>query len=191
VKDKPISLLHASFCFFSILNFFFLRFIFRAVTKLFKPTLKTSKDESSPPPIPAKQLPIVQPRPSMTQQQTTSPLARTNSMSKSMTTTNNDSPQIINSDPTHEPLQTKSSMSTSSFGISTSKDEQKETNNSSENLTSPAPSVLFRTGKPPIGTRVLPAMDPNGEAPPVKLRPLVSEKKGRYYFNIIDYIFIF
>jgi hypothetical protein len=110
-------------------------------------------------------------------------------MSKSVTITNSDSPQIINSDSTHESLQTKPSMSTSSFGILTSKDEQKETNNSSENLTSPAPPVLFRTGKAAIGTRVLPAMDPNGEAPPVKLRPLISEKKGRY-FNRINYIYL-
>jgi len=105
-------------------------------------------------------------------------------MSKSMTLTNSDSPQIINSDSTHELLQTKPSMSTSSFGILTSlsnKDEQKETNNSSENLSSQVPPVLARTGKVAgLGTRVLPAMDPNGEPPPVKLRPLPSEKKGRY-----------
>jgi hypothetical protein len=104
-------------------------------------------------------------------------------MSKSMTLTNSDSPQIINSDSTHELLQTKPSMSTSSFGILTSlsnKDEQKETNNSSENLSSQVPAVLARTGKVALGTRVLPAMDPNGEPPPVRLRPLPSEKKGSY-----------
>jgi hypothetical protein len=102
-------------------------------------------------------------------------------MSKSTVVSNNDSPQIINSDSTHESFQGKSSMPTSSYGVLTisNKDEQKETQNSSENLSSPAPPVSARTGKVALGTRVLPAMDPNGEVPQVKLRPLTSEKKGR------------
>ncbi len=101
-----------------------------------------------------------------------------------MTLTNSDSPQIINSDSIHE----KPSMSTSSIGPITSKDEQ---NNSSENLTQPVPPVLARTGKVALGTRVLPTIDPNGEAPPVKLRPLPSEKKGKYWIELILFINFF
>lgn len=160
---------------------------FRVATKTLKPVLKPPKstvDESSsspaqvPPPVPAKtQLGA---RPSASQQNTPSSLARTHSMSKSMVTPNVDSPQIINSDPTHEPIQAKPSMSTSSYGglLSFNKDEQKEAHNSVENLSSPAPPVSARMGKAAIGTRVLPAMDPNGEVPQVKLRPLPSEKRG-------------
>jgi hypothetical protein len=177
----------------TLTNFFSLSF--RAVTKLLKSALKPSKEESSPPPVPPKiqpPLPTLQSRPSATQQQTTTSVVRTNSMSKSMTGTNNESPQIINSDSTHELLQTKPSMSTSSYGTLASlsnKDEQKETNQSAENLSSPAPPVLFRTGKAALGPRVLPAIDPNGEAPPVKLRPLPSEKKGRDFIEWIGMFF--
>lgn len=168
---------------------------FRAATKPFKSALKSSKTSNdepspSPPPIPAKTQ--LQARTSTSQQQQpTSSLARTNSMSKSMVVPNSDSPQIINSDSTHELIQGKPSMSTSSYGslITSNKDEQKETQNSSENLSSPAPPVSARTGKVALGTRVLPAIDPNGEVPQVKLRPLLSEKKGRDSRRLLFMIF--
>ncbi|CAF3341597.1 unnamed protein product [Rotaria sp. Silwood1] len=103
----------------------------------------------------------------------------TNSMSKSMTLTNNDSSQIINSDLINESFQTKPSMSTSLYSplISSNSNEQKDINNSTESIISSIPSVLARTGKLAIGTRVLPLIDPNGDAPPVKLRHFQSEKK--------------
>jgi hypothetical protein len=162
----------------------FLFCIFRTVAKLFKSgskTPKTTNDDPSPPPVPAKtpqHIPTLQARPSNNQQQTHTPLVATNSMSKPVTLTNNDPSQIINSDATHELLQTKPSMSTSSYASLTpaNKDDQKEKNNSSENLTSPLPSVATRLGA--IGTRVLPALDPNGDPPPVRLRHFPTEKKG-------------
>ena len=144
---------------------------------------KAAVDESSPtqvpPPVPAKTQP--QARPSASQQTTPSSLSRTHSMSKSMVAPTTDSPQIVNSDPIHEPIQGKPSMSTSSYGplLSFNKDEQKETSNSLENLSSPAPPVSARTGKIALGTRVLPPMDPNGDVPQVKLRPLASDKRGK------------
>lgn len=151
--------------------------------------MKSSKEESSsPPPVPAKQLPTLQPRPSALQQQqplTNSSLARTNSMSKSMVVPPNDSSSpVTHNESIHESLQSKISMAASSYGLVTSKDE---TNNSSENLTSPSqpPPVLLRTGKTALGPRVLPTIDPNGEGPPVKLRPLASEKKGKSKFSFI------
>lgn len=146
---------------------------------------RATVDESSPlptqvpPPVPAKTQ--LQARPSASQQTTPSTLSRTHSMSKSMVAPTSDSPQIVNSDPIHESAQAKSSMSTSSYGalLSFNRDEQKETHNSSENLSSPAPLVSARTGKIAIGTRVLPPMDPNGDVPQVKLRPLASDKRGK------------
>jgi hypothetical protein len=166
--------------------------VFRTVAKIFKHSSKPPKstgDDSSPPPVPVKtqqQLSALQSRSASSQQQTNIPLARANSMSKSMTVPNNDSPQIINSDVIHEPFQTKPSMSASSYGslIPSYKDEQKETNNSSENVSSPLPPVLARTGKAAIGTRVLPPNDPNGEPPPVRLRHFQAEKKGRFIIPI-------
>ena len=158
---------------------------FRTVAKIFKTSAKPSKstnDDSSPPPppVPAKTQAALQSRPSASNQ-----LTRTNSMSKSMVVPNNDSPPIINSDVIHEPLQTKSSMSTSSYAslLPSNKDEQKETNNSLENISSQLPPVLARTGKAAIGTRVLPPNDPNGEPPPVRLRHFQAEKKGRILYH--------
>ncbi len=92
-----------------------------------------------------------------------------------MALTNNDPSQIINSDATHELLQTKPSMSTSSYASLTPSNKD-EKNNSSENLTPQLPSVATRLGA--IGTRVLPALDPNGDPPPVRLRHFPMEKKG-------------
>ena len=57
--------------------------------------------------------------------------------------------------------------------------EHREMNNSSESIVSSVPPVLARTGKAAIGTRVLPVLDPNGDAPPVKLRHFQPEKKGK------------
>jgi hypothetical protein len=174
--------------FFKIRIHLFIFFTFlRTVKNIFKSALKTSKtanDESSspPPPVMAKpqpQLPVLQTRSSTSQQQTPP------SMSKSISGTSNDSPQLSNSDTSHELLQTKPSMSTSSYAslIPANKDEQKEMNNSLESVTSPLPPVSARVGKAAIGPRVLPALDPNGEGPPVKLRHNPPEKKG----NILSY----
>lgn len=170
-------------------------------TKIGKPVLKPPRvpnDESSPsptqvpPPVPAKTQ--LQARPLASQQATPSSLARTPSMSKSMVAPTSDSPQIINSDPAHELIQTKASMSKSSYdGLpSFSKDDQKETHNSAENLSSPAPPAPPRTGKLAMGTRVLPPMDPNGEIPQVKLRALTSDKRGKnrttIFFHIRNFV---
>ncbi|CAF1492183.1 unnamed protein product, partial [Adineta steineri] len=157
----------------------------KTVTKLFKPTLKSTKatnDEPSPPPVPVKTQQHLSARPSNAQQQTNAPLTA----SKSVAVTNNDISQIINSDTTHEPIHTKPLMSMSSYAGFTpsNRDEQKETYNSSENVSSPVPPVLTRSGKAAIGTRVLPALDPNGEAPPVRLRHYPLDKKVSLPVNL-------
>ncbi|CAF0852401.1 unnamed protein product [Adineta ricciae] len=150
----------------------------KTAAKIFKSGLKPTKsvtDELSPPPVPAKtqqHLPTLQARSSNLQQQTSTPLGASNAMSRSASGPGNESSQIINSDPIHEPSQTKSSL----FSLS-NKDEQKEAGAASDTVTSPIPPALNRSGKPTIGTRVLPALEPNGEAPPVKLRHFSSEKK--------------
>jgi hypothetical protein len=146
--------------------------LFRAVTKFLKSALKTSNktasDESTNKNL--QSLPIPQPRPSTI-----------NSMSKSMTLTNNDPPQIINSDLLNESFPTKPSMSTSLYSplILSNNHEQKDLNNSAESISSLVPPVLARTGKVAIGTRVLPLLDPNTDAPPIKLRQIHPEKKGK------------
>jgi hypothetical protein len=144
---------------------------------LIKSTLKPSKitnDES--PSISTKlvqQLPVVQPRPS----------TMTRSMTRSMTVSNHDSPQIMNSDVVNESFQTKPSMSASLYSSlvpPNNNNEQKETNNSMESVSSSGPPVSARIVKPAIGgTRVLPVLDPNGDAPPVKLRHFQPDRKGR------------
>ncbi|CAF2605251.1 unnamed protein product [Rotaria sp. Silwood2] len=149
------------------------------VTKFLKSALKTPKtsiDESTTIHKTLQQLPLQLSRPSTTATTTTA-----NSMSKSMTLTNNDSSQIINSDLINESFQTKPSMSTSLYSslISSNPNEQKDMNNSTESIISSIPPVLARAGKVAIGTRVLPVLDPNGDAPPVKLRHFQPEKKGR------------
>ena len=114
-----------------------------------------------------------------------------------MAVTNSDPSQIINSDSTRELLQARSSMSTSSYATSTlvNRDEQKETNSSLENLSSPLPSVVTRLGKAAIGPRVLPALDPNGDAPPVRLKHFPIEKKGIFImkdvYNLMLYYSLF
>ena len=107
----------------------------------------------------------------------------TNPMSKSMTLTNNDSPQIINSDLSNDSLQTKTSMSTSLYSPSipaNNNNEQKDINNSAESISSTTPQVLIRANKVAMGTRVFPVIDPSGDAPPIKLRHFQPEKKGRF-----------
>ncbi|CAF3836161.1 unnamed protein product [Rotaria sordida] len=157
----------------------------KTVTK-FKAALKSSKtsaDESSPPPppppIPAKTQQST--RSSNLQQQTSTPLLTTNISSKSTIQTHNDTSQVINSDSICDPSQIKPSLSLSSQTTTSplsNKDDQKETYNSLENIpSSHAPPVLARTGKVAIGTRVLPISDPSGEAPPVRLRHLQSDRK--------------
>ena len=42
-----------------------------------------------------------------------------------------------------------------------------------------APAVAARPGKAALGTRVLPALDSNGEPPPVRLRHLPPAEKKR------------
>lgn len=142
---------------------------FRVVTKFLKSALKTTKptnDESTPSPNTNK-LPTPQPRP-----------PALNIMSKSMTLTNKDSPQIINSDLSNGSSQVKSSMSTSLYSPSTA--DQKDVNHSIESIPASLPSVSARTGKLGIGTRVLPMADSSTDAPPIKLRHFQSEKKGSY-----------
>ena len=144
------------------------------MTKISKPGLKTpktTKDEHLPPPVPAKTQPSLQTRSSNVQQQIHSSQSTTYHTSKLVALTNNDSTQTINLDSTHDPNYSKSSTSFSS----SNKDEQKETYDSS------APPVLARTGKVAIGTRVLPVFDPNGDGPPVRLRHLETEKKGKIF----------
>jgi hypothetical protein len=121
---------------------------------------------------PPQQLPVVQPR----------PLTVTRSMTRSMTVTSQDSPQIINSDVANESFQTKPSMSASLYSslVPPNNNEQKETNNSTESVSSSGPPVSARIGKAALGgTRVLPVLDPNGDAPPVKLRHFQPDRKGR------------
>ncbi|CAF3056472.1 unnamed protein product [Rotaria socialis] len=149
-----------------------------SVTKFLKSALKTPKpvvDEPSPsstattPLKNLQQFPIVLPRP-----------VPINSMSKSMIMPNNDQSPIINSDLSNESFPTKTSMSTSLYSslIPPNPNEQKDINNSTESIISSVPPVLARTGKVAIGTRVLPVLDPNGDAPPVRLRHFQAEKKG-------------
>lgn len=146
-----------------------------------KPVKPTSKPDisSTPPPVPSKSQ--LQSRISTSQHPITSPIARTNSMSKPKLTALSDPPPIINSDVTSDVNQSRNFMSLSSYATlsTTNKDEQKEKANSSENLTSPSqpPLVSTRTGKIAVGPRVLPALDPNSDPPAVKLRPLASERK--------------
>jgi hypothetical protein len=165
------------YCFiFSNHSFLFL--LFRTVTKFLKSALKspkTTNDElSSITTKNSQQLPVHQSRPSTM-----------NSMSKSMTLTNSDLPQIINSDLSNELFQTKNSMSTSLYSslIPPNNNESKDNKDSLESTTSSIPSVLARTGKVAMGTRVFPIIDPNGDAPPVKLRHFQSEKKGRKQYS--------
>lgn len=125
----------------------------------------------------------LQSRMSTAQHPITSPVARTNSMSKPKITALSDPPPIVNSDLASDVGQSKSYMSLSTYASlsTTNKDEQKEKANSSENLTSPpqVPPVSSRTGKIAVGPRVLPALDPNSDPPVVKLRPLPSDRKRR------------
>ncbi|CAF0872120.1 unnamed protein product [Adineta steineri] len=150
-----------------------------AITKFLKSALKPSKttnDESIV--ITNKNLqhiPIPQPRPSAI-----------NSMSKSMTLANNDSPQIFNSDSSNGSSQTKPSMSTSLYSslLPSSTLEHKNITNSVESISSSSiPPVLARTGKVTGGTRVLPILDPNTDAPPIKLRHYHAEKKVPHGVN--------
>ncbi|CAF0892383.1 unnamed protein product [Adineta steineri] len=150
-----------------------------AITKFLKSALKPSKttnDESIV--ITNKNLqhiPIPQPRPSAI-----------NSMSKSMTLANNDSPQIFNSDSSNGSSQTKPSMSTSLYSslLPSNTLEHKNITNSVESIPSSSmPPVLARTGKVTGGTRVLPILDPNTDAPPIKLRHYHAEKKVPHGVN--------
>jgi hypothetical protein len=55
-----------------------------------------------------------------------------------------------------------------------------ENTNSAENGPATAPPVVQRGTKPALGTRVLPAFDPNGEAPISRLRPPQTKRKTRH-----------
>ncbi|CAM4889502.1 unnamed protein product [Rotaria socialis] len=126
-----------------------------------------------PPPVPTKNLqrtPSFQTRLATTQQQQTStPLLTTNLSS-----------QIINSNSTQESPESKFSMSMSPPASSalTNKDDQKDSYNSLDNLSSQAPPVVPRTGKVALGTRVLPVLDPTGEGPVARLKHYQSDKKA-------------
>lgn len=135
--------------------------------------MKTTTDESSPIHMkPHVQLPVVHPRPSSVY-----------TMTRSMTISNTESPPQINRlDLTNESSHTKPSMSTSLYSSlvlpNNNNNEQKDSNNSAEPISPPGPPVTARTGKAAIGTRVLPVLDPNGGAPPVKLRHIQGDRKG-------------
>ena len=143
-------------------------------------------------------LATVKPQPPLLALQTRPPAVSqpiNHAMSKSVSLSNNDSSQIINSDFSPELFPTKNSMSTSLYTStllsSSNGNEHREMNNSSESIVSSVPPVLARTGKAAIGTRVLPVLDPNGDAPPVKLRHFQPEKKGKQtrHFSPIDNAF--
>jgi hypothetical protein len=162
--------------------------LFRTVSKLIKSAIKypkttTTTDDS--PPTPAKphvQPPVVHPRPSSVY-----------TMTRSATISNTESPQMNRSDSTNESSHTKPSMSTSLYSslvLPNNNSEQKDSNNSAEPVTSPGPPVTARMGKTAIGTRVLPVLDPNGDAPPIKLRHFQGERKGikRNRMKIFNFI---
>ena len=120
--------------------------LFRTVSKLIKSALKPSKipHDESPPVSNKPQLPVVQPRPSSI-----------HTMSRSMTISNPDSTQIINSALSNESFQTKSSMSTSlysSLASSNNSTEQKDITNSAEPVTPSAPPISARRGNAAVGT---------------------------------------
>ncbi len=165
--------------------------LFRTVTKMLKSALKSPKSlatniEETPPILTKTQSsqPLLQGRPSLGvagQQQMVPPSSASTIMSKSLINSDSSSPLAVNSEAlTNEPVQAKSSMSTSSYAtlMSMTANDQKETTNASETGSTSVPAVLARTGKAAIGPRVLPALDPTGDAPPVKLRHIPAEKKG-------------
>ncbi len=167
--------MHGSIDFSIFINLSF--FLIRNITKCFKSVLRPLKptNDESPSTVnkPPQQLPAVQPRSSTLK-----------SMSRSMTLSNNDSPPIIESDLSNESHQRRPSMSSSLYSSLASSNnnnnEQKDINNSMESVSSPGPpAVSARIGKAAIGTRVLPMLNPTGDAPAVKLRHFQPEKKGR------------
>lgn len=142
--------------------------LFRTVAKFIKSALKSSESPSITVKLPL-QLPIVQPRSLIN-----------NTMTRSMTVSNNDAPHIVNSDSTNESFQTKTSMSTSLYSPFVSSNNNEQINNSVESIPAPTPPHPYpRKGKAVFGTCVLPS-GVNGELPSVKLKPL-SERKGRKF----------
>ena len=162
---------------------------FRAVGKLLKSPMKATKspgeEATAPPPVPVKHQPSVstlQARPSV-------PTA----MSKSVSTPTNElSSHIMNTEASHQPLQGKPSMSNSIYGglSSSNKDENNYPLETNSSPAAAAPPVAARPGKAAMGTRVLPALDPNGEPPPVRLRPLPPAERKRNLSSFLHSISI-
>lgn len=158
-------------------------------------TPKTSPDEfSGSVTKPTASFSALQSRSSTAQQQLTQSLAILNSMSKSVSLSNHDAGQTLNSDLAPSALQTKTSMSTSLYNTAlsstghsheVSENNNSNNNQSTESIGSSIPAVLSRSGKTPIGTRVLPLLESNADSPPVRLRHFQSEKKSKKISEIV------
>lgn len=157
--------------------------LFSTVSKFLKSALKTPKTSSDEPTSlllksigTTGNLPA---RPSPIQQSINHSISM---MSKSMSMASSETSSTQNVDQSPEPLLSgKTSMSTSLYNTNLSSNNgnhDSNNNQTSESMGSTTPSVLTRSGKLPIGTRVLPILETNGETPPVRLRHLQTEKKG-------------
>lgn len=146
----------SSFVHFSI-------FFTRTVAKFLKSALKTPKSPAEDSTSSVLKTPS----------RSTATTNNVNSMSKSMSLINQDSSLMVTSDYSGECLTTKSSMSTSLYNP-----VQENPTETSESIGTSVPSVVMRVGKIPLGTRVLPVLETNGDLPPVKLRHYQSEKKS-------------
>ena len=78
-----------------------------------------------------------------------------------------DTTETISPDPVSEFNQNKSSIL---------KEEMNEFGSS------PAPAAGNRTGRPPLGPRVLPTLDPSTDSQPIRLRHVQPVKKGEHVF---------
>lgn len=156
--------------FIMLIFFIYYYSLFRTISKLLKSTLKPSESPSITTKLPL-QLPTIQPRPSLI-----------NTMTRSMTISNNDVPHTTNSDSINETFQTKTSMSTSLYSPMINNEQL---NHSTESISTPRPQAPARTGKVALGARVLP-LDSNGAPPHPKSRSF-AEKKGRKIFSFPCY----
>ena len=135
--------------------------------------IKATPDETQPK-IPVQPPPPVQRRPS----------AR-NAMTRSMTISSTEPPspsQTNNLDSTNDSSHVKPLMSASLFStlvLPNNNNEQKDSTKSTEPNSPQPPQITPRPSKAPGGgTRVLPVLDPNGEALRGKLRQVTTDRKG-------------
>ena len=170
------------------INFYLIFLFLRAVSKFLKSALKTPKssNDDSSHLTKSSATPLTVPsRPSPVQQCINHSVSI---MSKSMSLTSPDATPMTSSDYASESLTSKTSMSASLYNtaLSTTNSSQESNNNhSTESIGSSTPSVLTRSGKVPIGTRVLPVLETHGETPPVRLRHFQAEKKGNEKTSVI------